>query len=217
MELPYSTLTDWVGATARLIKLLYEALKTEVLQSGYLHVDETPIKVQDRTGKGTTHRGWFWVYNNSPGGLVFFDYQEGRDEEGPKGILEGYKGYLQTDGYVAYDGFAEAEGITRLFCMAHARRKFTEALDSDRDRCNHVLEQMGLLYGLERKCKDWGDESRKQERQAVAVPTLAELGKWMKEQYVQVLPKSPVGKALAYSSRALGGSVALYHRRDIEH
>src|ERR1043166_1348948 len=67
--------------------------------------------------------------------------------------------------------------------------------------------QMGLLYGLERKCKDWGDESRKQERQAVAVPILAELGKWMKEQYVQVLPKSPVGKALAYSSRALGGSV----------
>lgn len=201
IKLPYSTLTDWVGATARLITPLYEALKAEVLRSCYLHADETPIKVQDRDKKGTTHRGWFWVYNNSPGKLVFFDYREGRDEQGPKGILEGYKGYLQTDGYVGYDSFEQTEGITRLFCMAHARRKFTEAIDNDRDRCNYALERMGQLYGLERKCKEEGldNERRKAERQAVAVPILAELGVWMKEQYVQVLPKSPVGKALAYS------------------
>ncbi|MEJ7911992.1 MAG: transposase [Chitinophagaceae bacterium] len=62
VKLPYSTLTDWVSATCRLIEPLYEALKKEVLQSGYLHVDETPIKVLDKDKKGQTHRGYYFGY-----------------------------------------------------------------------------------------------------------------------------------------------------------
>jgi len=62
VKLAYSTLTDWVSSTCNLIAPLFEALKTEVLQSGYLHVDETPIKVIDKDKKGQTHRGFYWVY-----------------------------------------------------------------------------------------------------------------------------------------------------------
>jgi len=99
VKIAYSTLTDWVSGTCNLITPLYEALKAEVLKSGYIHCDETPIKVLDNDKKGKTHRGYFWVYNNSPGKMVFFDYQQGRDSKGPEGILKDYKGYLQTDGY----------------------------------------------------------------------------------------------------------------------
>ena len=36
-------------------------------------------------------------------------------------------------------------------------------------------------------------------RQLKSVPILIELGKWMKEQYLQAIPKSSIGKALGYS------------------
>ena len=58
-------MTDWVSATCKLILPLYEALKSAVLQSNYLHADEMPIKVLparlrhsvgEKDIKGTTHR-----------------------------------------------------------------------------------------------------------------------------------------------------------------
>ncbi len=201
VKLAYSTITDWVSGTCKLLTALYEALKSEVLQTGYLHADETPIKVLDNDKKGATHRGYFWVYNNSPGKMVFFDYREGRGSEGPQGILKEYKGYLQTDGYAVYDQFDQQEDITLLHCMAHARRYFTEARNNDAARADYVLEQMQQLYALEQICKEKGLSvlQRLQVRQQMALPILELLGKWMKEQYIQTLPKSPIGKALSYS------------------
>lgn len=203
VSIAYSTLTDWVSGTCALIAPLYEALKEQILASGYIHADETTIKVLDKDKKGKSHQGYFWVYNNSPGRLVFFDYQPGRDKAAPEGILKEYKGYLQTDGYVAYDGFEGREKITQLHCMAHARRKFVEAAANDKDRSEHVLGQMQVLYAIERRSRDeaLSYEQRLELRQQEAMPILNELGKWMKEQYLSVTPKSPIGEALAYSIR----------------
>ena len=76
--IPYSTITDMVTNTCKLIQRVYEVLRTEVIKSTYLHADESPIKVLDKTKKGQTHRGYFWVYHNSIDRMVLFDYQEGR-------------------------------------------------------------------------------------------------------------------------------------------
>ena len=62
VKLSYSTLTDWVSDTCKLIVPLFDALKREVLQSNYLHADETPIKVMDKDKKGEARRGYYWVY-----------------------------------------------------------------------------------------------------------------------------------------------------------
>ena len=196
-----STLGGWISAVCQLLMPLYVALKLEILKSGYIHVDETTIKVLDKTKKGTTHRGYFWVYNNSPGRMVFFDYQEGRDAEAPKELLANFKGYLQTDGYVVYEDYHQKEGVTLLHCMAHARRKFIEAQKNDAVRSAYALEQMQQLYAIERHCKEQNlsDEQKQTVRKEKATPILEHLGKWMKEQYTQVLPKSPIGQALAYS------------------
>ncbi len=199
----YATITDWVAAASRLIAQLYEALKAQILASGYLHADETTIKVLDKDKKGTTHRGYYWVYNNSPGRLVFFDYEPGRAGEYPEGILKTFKGYLQVDGYVGYDKVGDRPDIVVLNCMAHARRKFSEALDNDRARAEHALERMQVLYAIERRCREQGLDgaARKELRLREAVPVLAELGAWMKAEYVQTTPTSTIGKALAYSIR----------------
>jgi transposase len=43
LNIPYNTITDWVGSTCTLITLVYESLKKRVLQIPYLHADETSL------------------------------------------------------------------------------------------------------------------------------------------------------------------------------
>ena len=196
-----STIGDWLTAAAALLLPLYEAHKHTVLDSGYLHADETVIKVMDSEKKGATHQGYYWVYQCHEQKLVLFDYRTGRGPEGPKSILENYKGYLQTDGYAVYDEFAKKEGITLLNCMAHARRKYNDALTNDKLRASHVLSEMQKLYAIERllvENKITG-EDKKEYRKQNAIPLLNDLGLWMQKTYPEVLPSSAIGKAIFYS------------------
>ena len=85
--------------------------------------------------------------------MVLFDYRHGRGRDGPKEILKDFHGHLQTDGYNAYDTF-DNDRITLLHCMAHARRKFDQALNNDKERAEHVLHQMQKLYAIERKARE---------------------------------------------------------------
>lgn len=130
-----------------------------------------------------------------------FDYQRGRNKESPAKMLKDFQGFLQTDGYAAYDQFAQREGVQMLHCMAHARRYFKEAEDNDKSRSAYALLAFQELYELERQLKDLPNEEKHKLRQEVAAPKLEELYKWMIEQYPSVTPKSPIGKALEYSMK----------------
>ena len=201
VKLAYSTITDWVSNTCALITPLFEALKGEVLKAGYLHVDETPIKVMSKEKKGETHRGYYWVYQDSRSKLVFFDYQEGRGREGPTEILQNFNGFLQTDGFTVYERFDKRNDVTLLHCMAHARRKFNDALNNDEARATYALQQIQKLYAIERSCSEqaMNENQIKEVRQQQAIPILDALGTWIKEQYAQVLQRGDIGEALAYS------------------
>ena len=201
INIPYSTITDWITNSSKLITPLYKALQKEVLASDYLHADETPIRVLDKDKKGETHRGYYWVYHNSLRDMVLFDYQPGRGREGPSELLKDFRGHLQTDGYAAYNIFDEQKDITLLHCMAHARRKFVEARLNDQARADHALEQIQQLYAIERQAneKQLPEQEVLTLRQDKAVPILEALGKWMQQAYKEVLPQSAMGKALAYS------------------
>ena len=196
-----STIGDWITGTCSLLSPLYEALRSKVLGSDYIQADETPIAVLDRSKKGKTHQGYQWIYHAPLEGLVLFDYRPGRSRDGPKELLGQFQGYLQTDGYSAYEYFDSRPGIKHAACMTHARRYFEQALDNDPHRAQHVLEQIQKLYAVERRGKEQAIEAEKLYaiRQDESVPILKELGAWMKENYMQTLPKSAIGKALAYS------------------
>jgi transposase len=201
IKLSSSTLTDWIGGTCALLEPLYETLRKQVLSTHYLQADETPIKVLDKDKKGTTHRGYHWVYHAPNERLVLFDYRVGRGREGPNEILKDFKGYLQTDGYAVYEDFDKKPGITLLNCMAHARRKFDEARDNDFARAEYVLTEIQKLYAVERRAKneDLSAMQRYELRQEESVSILRNLKSWMLENYKSVLPKSTIGQALRYS------------------
>ncbi len=185
IKLSSSTLTDWIGSTCELLDPLYEVLKKQVLRADYLQVDETPIKVLDKDKKGTSHRGYHWVYHAPNQRMVLFDYREGRGGEGPGECLKDFKGFLQTDGYAVYENFDKKADITLLHCMAHSRRKFDEAKDNDLTRASYVLTEMQKLYALERQAKSdaLSHEQRHAIRQQQAIPVLTELKTWMLDSY----------------------------------
>jgi hypothetical protein len=163
--------------------------------------DETPIPVQTEDKPGATHKGYLWVYYSSLEKLVCFDYRKSRGRDGPKEFLEIFLGALQTDGYDAYLMFENKKGVTLLACMAHARRKFDESLGNDHERADHMLKQMQLLYSIERKAREGNlsHEERYVLRQKESLPVLKEMQEWLKENIQQTLPKSAIGKAIAYT------------------
>ena len=202
VEISRSTMSDWVGQTARLLQPLYEALKTSVTTySAYLQTDESPIKVLDKTKSGKSHQGYMWVYRDVGDKLVLFDYRKGRGREGPTELLKDFQGHLQTDGYAVYDMYEKSPRITLMGCMAHARRYFFEAKNNDLKRANWFLVEVQKLYKIEKHLREQNadHDMRKLVRQQEALPILQSIFNWLKEEYPKVLPKSAIGKAIAYS------------------
>lgn len=200
VKIAQSTICDWVKTALTHLISLYQMHQQLVIESHYLHADETTIKVLDENKKGKTHLGYYWVYHNSEQKIVLFNYQQGRGREGPEEILKDYQGYLQVDGYIGYEGFEKRAGITVLNCMAHARRKFVESLENDKARSENALGLFQQLYAIERTIKEQAltDDAVLQLRQQQAVPILKALKQWMIEEYPKVLPRSSIGAAIAY-------------------
>jgi transposase len=202
VNVPASTASDWIMKGWHHLTPLWELLKLLVLNQKYLQLDETPLKVLDRDHKNGIHQGYVWIYNAPCDKLTLFDYRKGRDQSGPKQMLEGYTGILQVDGYAVYEKlFSNAPDILLVYCMAHARRKFVDALKYDKERSTYVLERMQVLYALEQQMReeklDWDEKTKL--RQAKSAPVLLELKEWMTQQLPLVIPKSPLGQAIAYS------------------
>ena len=200
IKIPYATITGWQSKVCELLTPLYEVLKHRVLSQGYLQADETPIAVQDKNKLGKTHKGYHWVYHSPLEQVVLFDYRPSRSREGPTELLKNFKGYLQTDGYSVYESFGKNKDITLLGCMAHARRGFEKALDYDKNKAGYAMELFQQLYTIERKAREenLSHKQRHELRLEKALPICSELGKWIATEYQNTLPKSALGKAMAY-------------------
>jgi transposase len=193
-----STIDSWVSQLGRLLKILYDRLVEEVKSQTYLQADETTTKVLDKQKKKKTHLGYYWVYHSPLVKLAVFDYQKGRGKDAPRDFLQGYHGTLQTDGYIVYQHYYANNKVTHLACWAHARRKFEKALDNDKIRAEHVMSEIQKLYAIERDAQELTLNERKELRLEKALPIINNLGKWLHAQRQQVLPKSPIGKAIEY-------------------
>lgn len=196
-----STLNGWFNATADLLEPLYDTLEKQLLQSDYIQADESPIGVQDSHKQGALHTGYQWVYRSPIDRLVFFKYHHSRERKAPENILQDFSGSLQTDGYHAYRNMKTKGEITLLACMAHARRYFEKALDNDKKRAEYVLTKIQYLYDIERKARERNInyKTRERYRKLYAQQVLSELEVWLKDNISQVLPKSAIGKAIAYT------------------
>lgn len=194
-----STFGDWVNSCCVLLEPLYNRLKQKIITSDYIQADESPIKVLDKDKIKSTHQGYQWVYLDPLQHLVLFHYRKGRGQQGPKELLKDYKGYLQCDGYKVYDKIGAQEGITLVGCLVHARRKFHDAMDNDPERAKHAMHTFAQIYQLEKNINTLDNEKEKRKKRLSQIaPLLKQLKQWIHQESIKVLPKSAIGKAMAY-------------------
>ncbi len=122
LHLSRSTLCDWVGGVADLLRPLYELDKELVRTSPVIWTDDTHVTVLGGDTPGS-HRGQFWVYIGSAAvPYDVYDFTENRKRDGPVQFLAGYAGYLQADAFSGYDGiYAGSDGGIREVFTAKCR------------------------------------------------------------------------------------------------
>ena len=71
-------------------------------------------------------------------------------------LLDGYQGFVQTDGYAGYAGVCAKAGLRHLGCWAHVRRKFDEAIKAQGKQpanpnslAHQALQRIQQLYRIE--------------------------------------------------------------------
>jgi transposase len=196
-----STLKGWFVAACRLLEPLYEKLSNEIKKEPYLQVDESPLPVLTADKPGSTHKGYMWVFNAPVSGLACFRYDKSRSGEVVDNFLGDYHGALQTDAYVGYDQYKVREKVTLLGCTAHCRRKFEHAKESDPKRSRQALGLFSRLYKVEEQAREaaMSYEERLDLRRQLSIEIMTEIKTLLEAWRMEVLPKSPIGVATAYT------------------
>ena len=213
LRISRQTMANWtVGAGMKYLKPLYDILHKELVSREVLHADETTLEVLNEPGRDANTTSYMWLYRT--GGcdkekpIILYDYQMSRSGENPKEFLKGFCGYLQTDGYAGYHKVAEGNAdVIPVGCMAHARRKFDEALkalpkdaDVTKAKASKGFGYCNKLFAIETMAEKGAlsYEERKALRLEKAKPIFEEFILWAKETEPKVLPKSKLHDALQY-------------------
>jgi transposase len=211
VELSRSTLSDWMAAGATLLKPLYTLMLADVLLGRVVQTDETRVPVLD-PGLKQTKSGRLWVFvgdRDHPN--TVYDYTPTKARDGPAAILKSYRGFLQADAANVFDGLYRPGDIVEVGCWAHTRRHFYDARESDAARSAEALTRIRVFYAIEDEARDLvkrqlladndADALRLRLRQERTKAKLVEFAAWLADQAKKVLPKSPIGQAIAYAQR----------------
>ncbi|SOE55763.1 Transposase [Burkholderia sp. D7] len=221
VAVPRQTLARWVIGAAGVLQPLHNLIRDELFNASVIHMDETVVQVLKERDRPASSQSYMWVQTGGPPErpVVVFDYDPSRSGAVPVRLLEGYQGYLMTDGYDGYNALAKTEGIEHLACLAHSRRRFVEATrvqpKGKRGRADEAIELIGRLYGIEREYKAATDDERHLARQTRSVPILAELRAWLDATLPTVPPKTALGEALAYLHKYWSRLVRYTERGDL--
>lgn len=195
------TMADWVETVAFWLKPLYNHMRRDLLEGGYVQADETPVRYCDPDQKkGKTGQGWLWAISR-PGGEVVFDWRLSRQHGELTKLLQDYEGRLQSDAYGAYKDFARGGNVRWFGCWAHARRKFFESLKEDPRAAGLVLKLIGRLYAMEAQYREANlDPPERGARRRRDHPRIL---KWLRITIRicagRALPRSGLGKACEYT------------------
>jgi transposase len=206
INLDRSTLADWVGHAAFLLKPVYDRLFATLKSSSKLFADETTAPVLD-PGRGRTKTGQFWAYarddrpwgGTDPPGVVYV-YAPDRKAERPIAHLTGFTGVLQVDGYVGYRALAERGAVELAFCWSHVRRRFYElAAAGPAPIASEALARIGQLYAVEKDIRGRSAEERSILRQEKSLPIIQELEPWLRNKLEIISQKTKLAEAIRYT------------------
>lgn len=145
--------------------MLVEQMQAHLLNEPLICADETPVQVLHEADRPAQSKSYMWVYRSGEFAAhpaVIFDYQPSRSGRCAADFLGDYAGDLLTDGYAAYDTL---KSVRHAGCMAHVRRKFTDAqkaqVGKKAGRAEQGLTFIARLYAIEREARLLSPDARR--------------------------------------------------------
>ena len=227
IDLSRQTLARWMIQSADLLQPLHNLLRDQLLAGPVIHCDETVVQVLKEPDKSPSSQSYMWVQSGGPPhqAVALFDYRSSRAGSVPLELLQGYRGYLTTDGYEGYNAIAQHEGVEHLCCWAHVRRKFVEAQraqpkskntkNNTISKADMAINYIGKLYGVEQRNNTADEATRYQHRQQESVPLLNQLRTWLDKTLTTVLPSGKLGEALQYLHKYWNKLIRYTERGDL--
>jgi transposase len=208
VEITRGNMANWAIKVAQQSDPLIRLFQQEIRGGPLVNIDETPVQVMKEPDRSNTSLSYMWLYRGGDPDhpVLFYQYHPTRSGIVPLTFLQGYRGYIQTDGFSGYEALAREPGVLHVGCWAHARRKFHEVVKSSagqgrRGYAGEALEIIGKLYAIE-KLADQGSmnvEERRQLRQEKAIPILEGFRGWLNSLSLKTPPKGLLGKAVNYT------------------
>lgn len=207
LEVSRGTLAQWMIRLGDLIVPLINLM--EEVQLGYdiLQMDETTVQVLKEDGRKARTKSRMWVRRGGPPDkpVILFAYEPTRSGKIAWRLTQDFRGYLQSDGYGGYDAIGRREDVVHVGCLAHARRKFDEALKAQQKNGRGGLAAQGFaliqkIYRVEKIAReaDMGADARKRLRDDKARPVWEELRRWLERVRRHAPPSTKTGEALGY-------------------
>ena len=202
-----ATLASWMIRLGELIVPLMNLLHETQVSYDVLQMDETTVQVLKEDGRAAQTKSRMWVRRGGPPDkpVILFDYEPTRSGAVAWRLLEDFKGFLQSDGYSGYTAVGKRDGIVHIGCLAHARRKFDEALKAQKQNGRGGLAAEGLaliqrIYRIEKIAREMKltAEQRKKLRDEKARPLWDELRKWLDAKRGHAPPQTLVGQAMTF-------------------
>ena len=211
-EVSRTNMAHWIIRLEDVFKPLMNLMREVQNSSDYLQADETRIQVLKEDGKTAQSHSWMWVIRGGPPDkpAVLFTYDPTREGSVPDRLLDDFKGTLQCDGYSGYAAICLKNGLLRIGCWDHARRKFVEAVkaaDTKKvsgkkakpTKADIALSKIRKLYLIEKKIAALDDAEKKTARQTLSVPVLNDLKDWLEKNVSRVMKGSTTRKAMEYT------------------
>src|ERR1700737_4949119 len=220
VPLSLSTLADQVGACCAVLAPLLRRIEAHVFAAERLHGDDTTVPVLAK-GKTDTGRCWVYVRDDRPFGgqgppAAMFYYSRDRGGEHPARHLAGYAGILQADAYGGYNKLYEAARkpgpLVEAACWVHARRPFFQMADlatTARRTAQgkpavisplalEAVQRIDALFDIERSINGHSAEQRREVRQELSAPLVADLKHWLRSERPKLSRGNDLAKAMDY-------------------
>ena len=204
IELSRTTLANWIIHCAEeYFKPMYDYFHRLMLKRQFLMVDETTVQVLNEPERRAQSKSYMWLYRTGEDELdtiILYGYTPTRAGANAGEFLQGFKGYLECDGY---QGYNKVPDIKRCACWAHVRRYFIDAVPNGKeyDYSNPAVQGVQFCnklfqYEDSYKKKGYSYEKRKEMRLQQEKPVLDAFWSWFNN--LRPVRNTRLDKAVTY-------------------